>query len=213
MLRPEGSGARGGQGSGASGSARHQTIGQRIRASRRALGLNQSALADRLGVTQPTVANWEAGVHDPRQLMLAKLADALGVSLGWLAGGERSDSERDTSAAAPYVRRAIRHVPVLTARCAARVASDGLDPHDAATDYVPVTYGGGRLAAVFLPEAAVPEGHVGDTLFVVDYDRRRPNPGETVLLSTEAGVLARVWPEGGRAEAPMGTVIASIRFH
>ena len=191
---------------------RQQTIGQRIRASRRAVGLNQTDLAERLGVTQPTVANWEAGVHDPRQLMLAKLAEALSVSLGWLAGGERSDSERDASAAAPYVRRSLRHVPVLTARSAARVASEGLDPHDAATDYVPVTYGGGRLAAVFLPQDAVPEGHMGDTLFVADYDRRQPAKGETVLVLSETGVAARLWPTAAE-ERPIGTVIASIRFH
>ena len=201
MLRPQ-----------AGETAPQATIGQRIRGSRQALGLNQTALADRLGVTQPTVANWEAGVHDPRQLMLAKIAEALGVSLGWLAGGERSDSERDTSAAAPYVRRAIRHVPVLTARCAARVATEGLDPHDAATDYVPVTYGGGRLAAVFLPKSAVPEGHAGDTLFVVDYDRRRPNPSETVLIGTPEGVAAKVWSREA-TDTPIGTIIASIRFH
>jgi transcriptional regulator with XRE-family HTH domain len=189
-----------------------ETIGQRIRTTRKRLGLNQGALADRLGVTQPTVANWEAGVHDPRQLMLAKLAEALGVSLGWLAGGERSDRERDRSATAPYVRRPIQHVPVLTPEAAVRMACGTPDPHDMATDYVPVTYGGGRLAAVFLPEDAVPPGFAPDTLFVIDYDRTRPTEGELVLLRHEGRVLARAWRGslGGRAA---GTVIASIRFH
>ncbi|MCI5046789.1 MAG: helix-turn-helix domain-containing protein, partial [Aquisalinus sp.] len=44
-------------------------IGARIRLSRKMKGLNQADLATRLGVSQPTVANWESGVHDPRQLM------------------------------------------------------------------------------------------------------------------------------------------------
>ena len=195
-----------------------ETIGQRIKACRKQAGLNQGALADRLGVTQPTVANWEAGVHDPRQLMLAKLADALDVSLGWLAGGERSEAERDKGASAPYMRRPIQHVPVLTAEAAVAVAQEGTDPHEAATDYVPVTYGGGRLAAVFLAEGAMPEDAVPrsdgrGTLFIVDYERRDPAPGETVLLCTEAGLIAREWPRRGRRERPCATVVASIRFH
>ena len=189
------------------------TIGQRIRACRKDAGLNQGALAERLGVTQPTVANWEAGVHDPRQLMLAKLADTLGVSLGWLAGGERSSAERDKGAGAPYMRRPIQHVPVLDAASAAMVAKAGLDPHEAATDYVPVTYGGGRLAGVFLAEAAAPSGAAPGTLFIADYDRRDPGVGDTVLICTEAGLIARAWPEGGRRERACATVVASIRFH
>lgn len=190
-----------------------ETIGQRIKACRKRAGLNQGALADRLGVTQPTVANWEAGVHDPRQLMLAKLADALGVSLGWLAGGERSEAERDKGAGAPYMRRPIQHVPVLTPEAAVAVARAGTDPHEAATDYVPVTYGGGRLAAVFLAEGASPEDAAPGTLFIVDYERRDPAPGETALLCTEAGLVAREWPRRGRRERPCATVVASIRFH
>ena len=185
------------------------TIGQRIRAQRKRAGLNQGALADRLGVTQPTVANWEAGVHDPRQLMLAKLADALDVSLGWLAGGERAPDERDKGAAAPYVRRPIQHVPVLAAPDAAAVARRGLDPHQAATDYVPVTYGGGRLAAVFVDD--VPDGFQPGTPFIVDYDRRDPAPGETVLSAPRGALAVRAWAVGG--ERPCGTVVASIRFH
>ena len=189
-----------------------ETIGQRIRATRKSVGLNQGALADRLGVTQPTVANWEAGVHDPRQLMLAKLADALDVSLGWLAGGERASPERDLGVAAPYMRRPIQHVPVIEASAALKIASCRLDPHDAATDYVPVTYGGGRLAALFLGDGGR-AGIGAGALFVVDYDRTDPVPGETVLLCPKTGPRTLVWPEAGRRERPCGTVIASIRFH
>ena len=189
-----------------------ETIGQRIRTCRKRAGLNQGALADRLGVTQPTVANWEAGVHDPRQLMLAKLAEALDVSLGWLAGGERAEGETD-AVALSYLRRPIQHVPVLTPEDAARVAGGGLDPQDAATDYVPVTYSGGRLAAVFLSGGAAPAGVAPGALLVADYDRRAPAPGEIVLLRTEGELTARAWTRGERAGAVCATVIASIRFH
>ncbi|WP_051882016.1 helix-turn-helix domain-containing protein [Parvularcula oceani] len=192
------------------------TIGQRIRAARKALGLNQGALADRLGVTQPTVANWEAGVHDPRQLMLAKLSEALSVSLGWLAGGERSELEADRSAAAPYLRRPMQHVPVLTAASAARVVRQNIDPHRAATDYIPITYGGGELIAVFLPKTAVPGDIAPDTLFVIDMARKAPLPGELVILRTDTGLLASAWertPGAAGGGNILGTVVASIRFH
>lgn len=193
-----------------------QTIGHRIRASRKKAGLNQGELAALLGVTQPTVANWEAGAHDPRQLMIAKLAEALRVSLGWLAGGEQTAADRNEGPATPYVRRPIQHVPVLSPDGAVRVTLEGLDPHDLATDYVPVTYGEGHLAAVFLTDAAAPERAApakAGALFILDYERTRPVPGETVLLCTEAGPIIRDWPEGGRAERIGATVIASIRFH
>ena len=52
-------------------------IGDRIREARKKVGLSQVDLAKRVGVTQPAVANWESGVHDPRRLMLAKIGDAL----------------------------------------------------------------------------------------------------------------------------------------
>jgi transcriptional regulator with XRE-family HTH domain len=37
------------------------TLGQRLRKARQSGGLTQKALAVRLGVTQPLVANWESG--------------------------------------------------------------------------------------------------------------------------------------------------------
>ncbi|MBB4658436.1 helix-turn-helix domain-containing protein [Parvularcula dongshanensis] len=196
----------------ASTSAEGGTIGLRIRTARKALGLNQGALAKRLGVTQPTVANWEAGVHDPRQLMLAKIADALSVSLGWLAGGERSGREQDTSPGAPYLRRPLQHVPILTPNSLSRVVTGQLDPHEVATDYVPITYGGGRLVAVFLPEAEPRSGIPSETLFVLDTERRRPLSGELVLLEDAGGPVLHRWQEGETGLA-LGRVIASVRFH
>ena len=66
-----------------------RSIGERIRQARKAQGYSQSDLAHRVGVSQPAIANWESGVHDPRRLTLAKLADALGAPLDWLAAGVR----------------------------------------------------------------------------------------------------------------------------
>ena len=189
------------------------TMGERIRAGRKALSWNQNDLAERLGVTQPTVANWEAGVHAPRQVMLVKIAESLDVSLGWLAGGETPTEPGAEGPAASYVRRPLQHVPVLSARSAERAARGDLDPHEVATDYVPVTYDGGRLAAVFLPEGRAPDGVPPDSLLIVDYERREPELGDLTLLLTEAGLLARSWGTSGHTGEVVGTVVASIRFH
>ena len=64
-----------------------RSIGDRIRQARKSRGLSQSDLAQRVGVSQPAIANWESGIHDPRRLTLAKLAEALEAPLDWLAAG------------------------------------------------------------------------------------------------------------------------------
>jgi len=49
--------------------------------------LTQSELAKLLGVSQAKVSNWENGYHKVKREMLMDIADALGVSFAWLAGG------------------------------------------------------------------------------------------------------------------------------
>lgn len=52
-----------------------------IRTARRNAGLTQSALADRLGVTQPVIARLEGPGANPRLSTLADLVEATGHSL------------------------------------------------------------------------------------------------------------------------------------
>ena len=101
-----------------------RSIGERIREARKTKGFSQSDLASKVGVSQPAIANWESGIHDPRRLTLAKLADALEAPLDWLAAGDRSVAESDKHAAAAYIRRPVRHVPVVSLRTAALLARD-----------------------------------------------------------------------------------------
>jgi transcriptional regulator with XRE-family HTH domain len=73
------------------------TLGKRIAQTRLHVGagrgklLTQSALARQLGVTPPTVSQWEADASEPELAMIVKIAAALGVSPGYLAFGEASD--------------------------------------------------------------------------------------------------------------------------
>lgn len=55
-------------------------LAERILRQRRAAFLTQEALADVLGVTQPTVARWETGETVPSLRIRRQLADALNVA-------------------------------------------------------------------------------------------------------------------------------------
>lgn len=208
------------------------TIGDRIRHARKAINLNQASLADRIGVSQPTVANWESGVHDPRRLMLAKLSDTLGVPLSWLSEGARSTQEQDKHPAAAYLRRYLQHVPLISYDNAGRFVNDTkADPHDWAEDYIPVTYGAARLFAVFVTDDAVNLAFPPDTLVVIDYSDRQPGEGMFCLAMVGGLCVLRRWRAGPACLEPyssnpdhetlytngdceiIGCVRVSIRFH
>jgi len=171
-----------------------RSIGERIKKARKSVGLSQADLAARIGVSQPAIANWESGVHDPRRLMLAKLAEILETPLDWLAAGDRSRVESDKQAAAAYLRRAVLHVPILQAKSAALLALDpGADVHALAEDYIPVTSGATNLFATFISDPSVNKAFPPDTLVVVDYGDRRPADGDFCLVLIDGAPLLRRW--------------------
>ncbi|WDI30033.1 helix-turn-helix transcriptional regulator [Hyphococcus flavus] len=171
-----------------------RSIGDRIRQARKTKGMSQSDLASRVGVSQPAIANWESGIHDPRRLTLAKLADALEAPLDWLAAGDRSAAESDKHAAAAYIRRPVRHVPVVSLRTAALLARDpGADPHAMAEDYIPVTLGPSKLVAVFINDPAIDLAFLPDTVVIVDYEDKMPDDGDYCLIHVEETPLVRRW--------------------
>lgn len=64
-------------------------LGKRITSSRKAKGWTQSELAQRLGVKEATIIDWESEESEPRASRLVNMAGVLGVPLLWLiAGGE-----------------------------------------------------------------------------------------------------------------------------
>ena len=63
-------------------------IGARMRARRRQLGLSQSDLAEKLGVSFQQVQKYERGANRVAASTLVTAAAALGVSVGWLVGEE-----------------------------------------------------------------------------------------------------------------------------
>lgn len=55
---------------------------------RRCEGINQSELADRLGVTEKTIANYENGRTEPTMDMVIRLAHALNITTDQLLAFE-----------------------------------------------------------------------------------------------------------------------------
>ncbi len=55
------------------------STGLQLRSLREAQDLSQYALAEQCGLDQPTISDWERGVHVPSLRSLLKLAEALQV--------------------------------------------------------------------------------------------------------------------------------------
>jgi len=64
------------------------TTGQRISERRKALGLSQEALGEKLGVSRQSIYKWESDSSLPDIDKLISLSRLFGVSVGWLLGVE-----------------------------------------------------------------------------------------------------------------------------
>ena len=63
-------------------------VNERLDELRKAIGLNISAFARKVGIKQPNMDRLLKGVNDPGWVMLKRVIDATGVSAEWLMKGE-----------------------------------------------------------------------------------------------------------------------------
>jgi transcriptional regulator with XRE-family HTH domain len=77
-----------------------ETLGRRIRRARLRLDITQKVLAERTRISRTAMNLLEKGdTTDPRMSTLIALADALGVTMDYLAGREEdTDSEQQPAA-------------------------------------------------------------------------------------------------------------------
>lgn len=66
-----------------------QTLGRRIQEARKAAGLSQESLGERLGVSRQAVSKWEADAAVPELENLIAMSRIFGVTIGALLGVER----------------------------------------------------------------------------------------------------------------------------
>ena len=67
-----------------------ETLGKRIAANRKRLGITQDRLAEQLGVTPQAVSKWENDQSCPDIATLPKLAEIFGISVDALLGVTQS---------------------------------------------------------------------------------------------------------------------------
>lgn len=82
---------------------RHEII-QALIAERKAQGLSQTQVAERMGVKQPTVSGIETDESDPRLSTLQRYARALGVDLCKALGSLAETRQHETVRMQPVVR-------------------------------------------------------------------------------------------------------------
>ena len=68
-------------------------FGDRIRDGRKAAGLTQRQLADRLGVSNTSISNWEKGLSRPDADMIQKLCESLHLQPNYFYGTETAPAE------------------------------------------------------------------------------------------------------------------------
>ena len=81
----------------------------RIRELRERKGIPQKAFAADLGVTQPTVSDWESGRKVPSAKSTANIADYFGVSIDYVLG---RDEETDRVLRVPVLGRVAAGLPL-----------------------------------------------------------------------------------------------------
>lgn len=70
------------------------TMGQRIAAERKKLGISQEALGEKTGVSRQAISKWEADGAVPEIDKLIALSRLFGVSVGWLLGVEEQPEKQ-----------------------------------------------------------------------------------------------------------------------
>lgn len=78
-----------------------ETLGRRIAARRKTLGLTQDALAERLGVTAQAVSKWENDQSCPDISLLPRLAEIFDVTTDELLGVQRKEEAREKTGEEP----------------------------------------------------------------------------------------------------------------
>jgi transcriptional regulator with XRE-family HTH domain len=66
----------------------YRALSERLRLTRKWLGISEQEAADAAGATVKTYRKWESGATYPRCGLLENFCDELEVSFSWLASGE-----------------------------------------------------------------------------------------------------------------------------
>lgn len=176
---------------------------QRIKSTRVSQGLSQANLAEKTGVSQPTVANWENGSHVPRQAVLEKISKVLGVSELWLRSGTR---EGDDIPASLYLQTPIRHIPIFRRDELAEEIRESIP-----IGYLPYASQHPNLFGLIERQADTKVY----TIVVCNPDSVKTLREGSYLISLDEGVKSITMPELDRMKMAnvLGRVMAEMKFY
>lgn len=195
-------------------------MGTRIKEARQARGWSQQDLAERVGVSQPTIVHWEQGTHTPRNLALARLADTLGVSRQWLQ--EPPDApiqsiqmpaqsgHRSTRPIFTYLNAPIHHVPVFSGPLDRDEVEACLRAQRPAIAYIPVAIPVITPIGLLIDDPAIATTFPAQTIGIIECADRNLVVGKTYLLSLNGVARLRVYQTGPtrfEADAPSDTTL------
>ncbi|MDR1162657.1 MAG: helix-turn-helix transcriptional regulator, partial [Candidatus Accumulibacter sp.] len=162
------------------------TLGNRLRACRKAKGLTQKEVEARAGVSQGTLSELENDKY-PTSTFVPQLAELYGVEALWLATGEGRKVRDDTVEGAPTLGRS-RKVPVVGT---SQLGDSGFW----AELNTPVGFGDGHIPFPVRSERAYAVRCKGDSMkprikdgeFVIVDPDQSPVPGDEVLVKSSDG--------------------------
>ena len=93
-----------------------KTISQKIIELRKAAGLTQEQLGERLGISGQAVSKWERGEAMPDILILPDLCDALGTTLDSLLGGKHAECPENPQIIGDFCEFAMKNGRAETVR-------------------------------------------------------------------------------------------------
>ena len=93
-----------------------KTISQKIIELRKAAGLTQEKLGEKLGISGQAVSKWERGEAMPDILILPDLCDVLGTTLDSLLGGKRAESPESPQIIGDFCEFAMKNGRAETVR-------------------------------------------------------------------------------------------------
>ncbi len=153
------------------------TLHSRIKAHRKKLGLSQTDLALRCGVSQPTVANWERGGHIPRRAALMKIADSLNVDAMWLLSGELPANQIPSFS---YLNCPIRHIPIF----------NWVDNEHSLMKADPIRYMSLSIQEEDVFAITMPEDHPYDGDTVLVFEKQSQIAANSYMLVSQDGQMA-----------------------
>lgn len=174
------------------------SLADRLKLARETKGLSQQQLADRVGVSQSTIGNLEAGTRQSAR-KLPQIADALGVNALWLSEGRGPMALTTDAINVRPVEIGLRKIPLISS-VQAGLMTEALEPFPAGSAFeyllTDLPLSEHAFALEIEGQSMEPEFKEGDRI-IVD-PALQPQPGDFVVAKNgrEEATFKKYRPRG-----------------